>query len=83
MVDLTSIRSADNTTSLISYWIPSNQSIDDVRSQIRKEMSITSNIKNRNHGKALIHAFKRIDHFLSTVKQVPKSGLCIYSGSWV
>jgi peptide subunit release factor 1 (eRF1) len=81
---LRSLRSSDNTTSLISLWLPFRTNLDDVQRTLRREQKVAKNIKNRNHARAMIHALKRVSERLSTaVKQVPRSGLALYAGQWV
>jgi peptide subunit release factor 1 (eRF1) len=79
------LRAVDNTTSLISYWLRGGSSVDDARATIRRELGVAKKIKNRTHGRAMVHALTQLDdHLRSSVSRpVPESGLCVFVGQWV
>ena len=70
-------------TSLISYYIPGNYPIGKVSSFLTKEESTASNIKNRVNRQSVESALRHCMAKIKTFRNIPDTGLVLFSGYWV
>lgn len=68
-------------TELISISVPSGYNINEIGTLVKQEQGTASNIKSTATRKNVLGALARVDHFLKSVKQTPRNGLCIYCGN--
>jgi peptide chain release factor subunit 1 len=74
-------RSLNNTTSLISFYIPSTSKIPDLNKFVTSETSQCSNIKSRITRQGVKDALQGIQSQLKLCKTIPDNGLVLFSGN--
>ena len=68
-----------NGTSLISFYIKSGADMSIVNSRLTKEMSDSSNIKDKSVRKNVQSALRSIQHHIKTLRHIPDNGVAIFS----
>jgi len=68
-------------TSLVSFYITSSSDISIVNSRLTKEMSDSSNIKDKSVRKDVQSALRSMQHYFKSLKQIPDNGVAIFSGA--
>jgi peptide subunit release factor 1 (eRF1) len=77
---LSSLRSWDNTKSLVSLYLPHKSNIDQNLKFIKKELVSANKIKRNTTKKPFINALKNISNFLSRVNSLPETGIILFAG---
>jgi peptide subunit release factor 1 (eRF1) len=77
---LISLRSWDNTKSLVSLYLPQNSNIDQTLKFIKKELLSANKIKRNTTKKPFVQALKNISNYLSRLNHIPETGLIIFAG---
>lgn len=68
-------------TELITVYVPSGYSLNEVISQLRSEQSTAENIKSKNVRKNVTTALEKILRHLSLYKENPENGLAVFCGN--
>ena len=71
---------SNNSTSMVSLFIPKDYDIWLVSKKINDELGTASNIKSRENRQSVISALKSIQFHLKLFKEAPANGLVIYCG---
>ncbi len=75
------LRSLNNTTSLVTLYIPGKEQVAAMNTFVTKELSNTSNIKARVTRQGASDAWKSVASQLKHYKQFPKNGVVILAGT--
>lgn len=68
-------------TELVTVYIPSGYSINDVISQLKNEQGTAENIKSKQVRKNVTTALEKIIRHLQTYRKTPENGLAIFCGN--
>lgn len=77
---LASYRSLNNSTSLITLYIPGSTRYSDVTKKISSEISVASNIKSRITRQSVQSAWQAVQSQFKTIKEIPTNGIIILVG---
>lgn len=77
---LSTANSVIGATTLITLYLPAKYDVWLARDHINTEMKTTTNIKNKNVGKSVFRALKRVSHELKSIVIVPTNGMIICAG---
>lgn len=79
---MSNLRSTTGGTSLITFHIPGGYPISLITKKIEKEMSTSSNIKDKNVSKAVTTGLKSANQLIKTSKlnMAPPNGIVICAG---
>lgn len=70
-------------SSIISMTFPTSTKISDVVAHLQSEYSLSGNIKDKRNRKSVQDAIKMSIEFFRKWKELPETGLAIYSGQYV
>lgn len=74
-------KSVNNSTSLVSLYLPKDSNFVDVTKMIMSEMSGSKNIKCRATRKGVHDSLQGILSNLKNYNKIPKNGLALFSGT--
>ncbi|VVB75855.1 Peptide chain release factor subunit 1 [Candidatus Tiddalikarchaeum anstoanum] len=69
-------------TELISLYIPKGFNINDVKTQLATELSLSSNIKSKQTRKAVLDSIEKVNSELKQYVQTPPKGIAIFAGDF-
>lgn len=79
---LQGIPKSDCTTSCISIITPET-SVSDLRNFVNKEKTTARNIKSNSNRKSVLEGLSKISAYLDSIKNIPSSGIALYTGSLI
>ncbi|MFQ6020906.1 MAG: peptide chain release factor aRF-1 [Candidatus Aenigmatarchaeota archaeon] len=68
-------------TELVSVYVPSGYSLNEIMTQIRNEQGTAINIKSKSTRKNVLGALEKILQHLKIYKQTPENGLAVFAGN--
>lgn len=77
---LVNSKSLNNSTSLITFYVPSSTKVSDLSKMVNSEMSKTHNIKSRQTRQQVSDALQAVSSQLKTMKTIPANGIAIFTG---
>lgn len=66
---------------MITLYVPSDSNLNDVITQVKKEMTTSGNIKNKTTKNDTYNALKNGLHKIKSIKQMPENGFVLCSGN--
>ncbi len=75
-------QNSKQTTSAISLIVP-QMNITDLRSFIRQEQVSAQNIRNRTNRKSVLSALSDVDTIVRNMKEIPSTGIAIFTGCYI
>lgn len=73
-------KSVNNSTSLVTFYIPPNTRISDFCKTLKSENSKTSNIKSRQTRQGVQDALQAVSTHVKRMKTLPLNGVAIFAG---
>jgi peptide chain release factor subunit 1 len=70
-------------TSMVSLLLPPGTSLDKIRTRMTGEISTSQNIKDKSNRLSVGVALSRISEYLKGLRQIPKTGLALYSEQYI
>ncbi len=77
---LSQSKSLNNSTSLVTLYVPSTTKISDLNKMITSEISKCTNIKSRQTRKGVADALHSVISQLKRYKSIPSNGIAIFTG---
>jgi peptide chain release factor subunit 1 len=77
---LISRRSLNNSTSLITFYVPPTTRLIDLNKMVNSEISKTPNIKSRQTRQGVQSSLQAISTHMKNMKTIPSNGVAIFSG---
>jgi peptide chain release factor subunit 1 len=77
---LSVLKSLDNTTSLVSLYVPTSTKVTDLSKMIASEISKVSNVKSRLTRQGTERALQSISTHLKSMNKLPNNGLIMFTG---
>jgi peptide subunit release factor 1 (eRF1) len=77
---LANAKSLNNSTSLVTFYVPGSTKVSDVSRMVNSEMSKTHNIKSRQTRQQVSDALQAVSSHLKTMKTMPENGIAIFTG---
>lgn len=77
---LTAARSLNNSTSLITMYIPGSTKLSDLSKMITTEIAEASNIKSRQTRQGVQDALQSVSTHVKSMKKLPSNGVVIMTG---
>ena len=74
-------KSLNNSTSLISLYVPATTNISDLSKMIKSETSQSQNIKSRQTRQGVQDALQGISTHIKSMKTIPNNGVAIFTGA--
>ena len=82
--DIKRYKPANSTpTSMITLIVPPEFQLGLLRQKMSQEATTAANIRNNSNRKSVQSALVRINSFLSGLKEIPSSGLAIFSEQYI
>lgn len=72
-----------NPTSMISLIIPPDTNIEKLRGRLTHEVATSTNIKDKSNRLSVGVALNKITDYLKSVKNLPDTGIAIYSEQYL
>jgi peptide subunit release factor 1 (eRF1) len=73
-------KSVNNSTSLVTFYIPPNTKVSDLSKRINLEVSKTPNIKSRQTRQGVQDALQAVSTHVKRMKSLPSNGVAIFAG---
>lgn len=70
-------------TSMVSLLLPPSTSLDKIRARMTSEIATSQNIKDKNNRLSVGVALSRISEYLKGLRQIPKTGLALFSEQYI
>lgn len=77
---LAPLTSVNNSTSLITFYVPSTHNLVELNKMVNLEMSKTSNIKSRQTRQGVQDALQAVSTHIKRLKTLPLNGIAIFTG---
>lgn len=73
-------KSLNNSTSLVTLYVPNNTKVSDLSKMISSEISKTPNIKSRQTRQGVQNALQAVSTQVKRLKVIPPNGIVIFAG---
>lgn len=80
---LQTCKSLNNSTSLITLYVPNTTKVTDLAKMVNLEISKTPNIKSRQTRQGVQDALQAVSTHVKRLKNIPGNGLAIFTGDTV
>lgn len=74
-------KSVNNSTSLITLYVPCTTRVCDLSKMVNSEISKISNIKSRQTRRGVQDAFQIVSSHVKGIKEIPNNGVAIFAGN--
>ena len=74
-------KSLNNSTSLVTFYVPNTTKVSDFSKMVNSEISKASNIKDRQTRQGVQEALQAVSTHVKRMKTIPSNGVAIFTGS--